>query len=62
MVSPFDSPSDDWYYIHYKSGQIFTLSSNEEYSSAVLDMKRKERIKAPTGEYLDILLAKFGQV
>ncbi len=57
-----DSPSDDWYYIHYKSGQIFTLSSNEEYSAAVLDTKKKERIKAPTGEYLDILLAKLEDV
>jgi len=57
-----DSPSDDWYYIHYKSGQVFTLSSNEEYSGAVLDMKKKERIKAPTGEHLDILLAKLENV
>jgi len=58
----FESPSDDWYYIRYKSGQINTLSSNEKYSSVVLDMKKKERIKAPTGKYHDIFLAKLENV
>jgi len=57
-----DSPSDDWYYIHYKSGTVATLSSNEEYSGAVLDIRRRDRVKAPTGEYLDIVLAKLENV
>jgi len=57
-----DSPSDDWYYISYKSGRIATLSSNEEYSGAVLDMKKRDRVKAPNGEYLDIVLDKLENV
>ncbi len=57
-----DSPSDDWYYIQYKNGFIKTLSSNEEYSSGVLDIKKKDRVKTPDGNYIEVQLEKLENV
>ncbi len=62
MTMYIDSPSDDWYYIHYKNGIITTLSSNEEYSNAVLEGKKKDRVKSPNGEYIEIVLEKLENV